>query len=181
MGIEKIEIRIRNAGQGEIAEIKKSAEKEIKRIEDEINSDALRAYQQIKEKRKQELFLIPKRIVSGAIMEKKRRIEEKKMGVVDNVFAIAKEKILSMNEDDKKKILKNLAEEGKKQVRKPVVYADKKYADLINANANNIGDFGVVIESEDKTLSIDNTLNNVMKRLEPDLKPRLAKVLFGEN
>lgn len=181
MGIEKIENKIRDAGQREMEEIKRNAEKEIRKIENEINEEALKAYREVKEKRKQELILMPRRIVSDAVMEKKKRTEEKRIEFVYRAFDTAKDRILSMDKETKKKILKNLAEEGKRHAKNPLLYVDKNYSDLITATAKNIGDFGVVVESEDKTLIIDNTLNNVMKRIEPNLKPRLAKILFGEN
>lgn len=180
MSLEKIENRIRDAGRREIEEINRNADREIKRVEGEINADALKAYQQVKEKRKQEVILVPRRIISNAIMEKKNGMEEKKAEIMKKAFDIAKDGILGMNEGDKKRIMKNLADEGKRQVRNPIIYADKKYADLVNANVKNINDFGVVVESEDRTLSIDNTLNNVIKRLEPNLKPKIVKILFGE-
>lgn len=181
MTLENIEKRISDAGRKEIGDINRNADDEIRKIEDEINADALKAYRQVKEKRRQELVLVPRRIVSEAVMENKRSIESKKMEIMKKVFDTAKDRILSMDKEDKKKILKNLADEGKRYVKNPIVYADKEYADLIKANVRDINDFGVVVESEDMTLSINNTLTNVIKRLEPNINPRLAKILFGEN
>ncbi|MCK4491283.1 MAG: V-type ATP synthase subunit E, partial [Candidatus Altiarchaeales archaeon] len=60
------------------------------------------------------------------------------------------------------------------------VYVDGKYSNLIKAEIREIGDFGVIIESRDGGIRINNTLTNIIEGLKPDLKPKVAKILFQE-
>ena len=179
MSLEKIEKKIRESGRTEIDEINKKADTQISRIRDDIDMDAKIAYKKIKEERNRELSLIHQRIISDARMFRKKEIDAKKMEIMDRVFDKAGINILNTNVEEKKRILKRLADYGKKHIENPVLFADKKYANLINASVRDIGDFGVVVESKDGSVRIDNTLTGIMKRIQARLKPDVARILFG--
>ncbi len=180
MALEEIKKRILEKGDEEIRKIDAEARKEENNIENSIKADEEKVYKDVVDKRRQELELIPKRIISNARMEKKFRVESKKAEIVHNVFREAKKKILEMDDKEKGRILKNLAEDAKENVRDPVVYVDRRYSNLINAKARNIGDFGVIVESKDGLMRVDNTLNSVILRMGPDLKASVMRVLFED-
>jgi len=180
MTLEKIEKSIREKGDGEIGEIEKKAEEETKEIEKGIEAEVEKAHKAVIEKRKQELELVPRRILSNARMERKLQIDSKKAKAVQDAFEDAKKRILGMSDKRKEKILKNLAEDGKKYVREPVIYVDKKYSKLIKAEVKDIDDFGAIVENKDGSMRVDNTLDNLMLRMEPDLKARVGEILFGD-
>jgi len=180
MALDKIEKRIRGKGDTEIREIEKTAEEETNEIERGIRTEVEKVHKAIVEKRRQELELIPKRIISNARMERKLQIDSKKTKVVQDAFEEAKNRILGMDDKKKEKILKNLAEDGKKHVKDPVLYVDKKYSKLIKAEVKNIDDFGIIIESRDGSMRVNNTLNNLMTGIEPDLKAKVGGILFGD-
>lgn len=180
MGLNKIEAKIKEKGDVELKEVENNTRTEMDSIEREIMAEVETARKRVTDKRKQELDLIPKRIISNARMEMKLQVDSKKSELVRNVFEEAKKKILEMGNKDKERILKNLIADAKKNVRSPVVYVDKKYSKLTKAKAKEIGDFGVIVESEDGSTRVDNTLNSIMLRREPDLKSKVGGILFGE-
>ena len=179
--LDKIEKKIRSTGEKETEAFEKEADSKIAVIRSEIKEDAQRAYDAVLEERKKELELIPRRILSDARMERKKETDSVKALMVEKAFEGAKSAILAMNKKDKAKILKMLADNASQQITDPLVYVDKQYADLFEgAKMENIGDFGVIVRSIDGTISVDNTLNTILKRFDLSLKPAIVKVLFKE-
>jgi len=150
-------------------------------VKKEIEEEAEKAYGEVLESRKKEIDLIPRRILSDARMEKKKKVDSKKTEMVEKVFAEAKSRIMKMGKKDKAAIMKSLAGDGAKNISDAVFYVDKEYADLLEgAKVESIGDFGVIVRSKDGSSSVDNTLNAVMNRLQLALKPAIVKILFKE-
>lgn len=179
--LDKIEKKIRENAEREVAAINAEADKKIALINDEIEHEALKAYNEVKKARKNEVELIPRRILSEAQMERKRQVNTKKAEILDSVFEEAKNRIMKMNKKEKAKIMKSLAEDAAKNIKEPVFFVDKQYADLLEgAKTEDIGDFGVIARSKDGSASVDNTLNSVMARYKTALKPQLVKILFKE-
>lgn len=180
MSLEKIEKKIRESGKKETDGITKAADAQISNIKEDIDREAKTAYKKIRETRKQELILVPHRIISDARMLKKKELDEKKMEIIEKAFNKAAVEILNASDGEKKKILKRLADYGKKHIDDPVVFVDKKYAELIDASVRDVGDFGVIVESKDGSVRIDNTLTIIMDRIRMRLIPDVARVLFGD-
>ncbi|MFZ2454860.1 MAG: V-type ATP synthase subunit E [Candidatus Altiarchaeia archaeon] len=179
--LDKIEKKIRDMGDKEIEEIEKDADSKVAQIKGEIKEEAEKAHNQVIEERKSELELIPRRILSDARMERKNEIDSRKAAMVEKAFEEAKTAVLAMNKKDKAKILKSLAENGSKQITDPVIYVDRQYEDLLpGAQVEDIKDFGVIVRSNDGTVSVDNTLNSMIKRFDLSLKPAIVKILFRE-
>lgn len=181
MGLKEIETEIRKEGKEEIKRTKRETEKTIKEIRGKIEEEANEEYKKEKLQRWKELEMIPKKIISDAKMQKRREINVKRVELLEQVFEKAQENILKLPEKEKKKILKNLIKGG--EIKNSVIYLDKKYSPLLknisNLKAKNIGDFGIIIESQDGSLRINNTLQNVMKRIRTKLEPEIAKILFS--
>ncbi len=179
--LDKIEKKIRSTGEKEIEALEKEADKKIAEIRNEIKEDAEKAYDAVIEERNKELDFIPRRILSDARMERKKEIDSTRTALVENAFEGAKTVILDQNKKDKAKSMKMLADNGSQQITDHVIYADKQYADLFEgARLEDLGDFGVIVRSSDGTVSVDNTLNTIMKRFDLSLKPAIVKVLFKE-
>lgn len=180
MSLDMLEKKIRENGGLMITEIEEKSAKENKLIEEEIETEAKEAYQDIIDKGKKEAQLKYMQVISDARMRKKNQIDAKRADIVDRAFKEATNKILNLDDSKKTEILLNLASSGKKYVRDPIVYVNGKYSNLIKAEIREIGDFGVMIESRDGGIRIDNTLTNIIDGLKPDLKPKVAKILFQE-
>jgi len=114
-------------------------------------------------------------------MTRKKEIDSCKAAIVEKAFDEAKSAVLALGKKEKARILKNLADNGSRQINNPIVYADPMYAELLpGAQVEDIKDFGVIVRSADGTSSVDNTLNSIMKRFDLSLKPAIVKVLFRE-
>jgi vacuolar-type H+-ATPase subunit E/Vma4 len=179
--LDKIEKKIRSTGDKEIEALEKEADSKIAETRTEIKEDAQKAYDAVIEERRKELDFIPRRMLSDARMERKKEIDSTRANMVENAFEGAKSGILALNKKDKAKIMKMLADNGSQQIKDPVICADKQYADLLEgAEQEDLGDFGVIVRSKDGTISVDNTLNTIIKRFDLSLKPAIVKVLFKE-
>lgn len=179
--LDKIERKIRETGDKEIEELEKDAEARIMRVRKEIEEEAQKAYGEVLANRRKEIDLIPRRILSDARMEKKKKVDSKKTEMVEEVFTQAKSRIMGMSKKDKAAIMKSLASNGSENIDDPVFYVDREYADLLEgAKVESIGDYGVIVRSKDGSSSVDNTLNSVMNRLQLSLKPTVVKILFKE-
>lgn len=182
MGINEIEKEIRKSGHEEIKKITKDAEEEARKIREESEKEAKRRYQRIKEERKHEVELVHRRIISDSRMERNTRLDAKRSEIVQRVFDSARAKILNMGDNEKRKLLRRLVDEGKRHVEEPVVYVDREYAHLLNGvQVKKLDDFGALIESAEGKMRIDNTLGSIIKRRGPSLKPKITKILFREN
>lgn len=179
MGLDKIERKIREAGEKEISRIREESELEVQRIKSETDNESSKAYTGVKQASRRERDLLYRRIMADARMKERKIIEERKSEVLDAAFEDAKAGILDLSEKEQARILRKLADAGKKEINDSVVYVDRKYAKLIDgAKTKDLGDFGVVVESKDGLIRIDNTLNSIMLRLKQRIKPNVAKVLF---
>lgn len=181
MGLKEVEEKIREEGGKEEEEIQKETERVVQEIKGKIDEEAEKEYEEEKRKKKKELSVIPKKIVSDANMEKKKELNSKKSELLDEVFTAAQEKILQMSDKKKKKILKNLIQQEERE--NPIIYVDKKYASLLKdmkgvKAKKGMEDFGVIIESKEGSLRIDNTLSNAMERIRTKIEPEVAKILF---
>lgn len=182
ISLEELQTKIRKDGENEIKRINDEAKKEIDEIHEDIRKKVEAYVNEIKKEKKREIELVQKRIITDANTNVKEMIELEKNKLLDKVFEETRNRILGLDDDQKRRILKNLIGEGKKGVKDPVILVDKKYKELLkDAESSNLNDFGVIVMSKDKKLKIDNTLRNRLNRLKITLKPRVASVLFSEN
>lgn len=179
MALKELEESIRNSGLGELREIRRRAEEKIKEIEKEIDEEVERAYQMVKERRKQQLTMAPRRIVSDARMQRNRELDMLKANTIQKAFDEAREKILNSTEEEKRELLKKFISNGRAKIKNPVIYIDKKYMSLVKgATTKELDDFGVLVESRDSSVSIDYTLSAIMEKLKAQLGVEVANILF---
>lgn len=177
MGLDEIEKQIREEGQKHIDEINKRNEEEIDQIRSGFADDAEKEYKKILEDGKKEADLSKMMIITDARVKAQQRIREEKIELIKNIFDTARKRILSMDDAEKSKILEKLSKD-KEKVKDPVLWVDPAYEDLINAKTKSINDFGLIIESKDGSMCIDNTLNSLISRSQDTLRPKIAKILF---
>jgi vacuolar-type H+-ATPase subunit E/Vma4 len=179
--LDKIEKKIKENAEKEIDAINRETEKKIGELDREIGLDAEKAFVEVKNKRKMEVELAPRRIISDAQLERKKKVNAKKTELVDAVFEEAKTRITKMSKKDRAKIMKTLADNGSKNIKDPAYFVDKQYLDLLEgAKADDIADFGVIVKSKDGSTSVDNTLGSIMTSLKTNYKPQIVKLLFKE-
>lgn len=177
MSISEIEKRINEDANIEIARINALAERKIKELNDTIEKTANDRANKILSKGKDEISLMKKQIIADAKIKAKDEIEKEKNFWIENAFEMAKTKIINLSDNEKAEILKSLS----KGSENFTVYVDKKYSHLMKGIPHKTTEmeFGVVMESKDGTMRIDNTLTNRMKILKRQILPEIAKILFG--
>ncbi len=179
MGLEELENRIKEDGRKQIDEINKEADEKIEKIREGINTEADIKASKILKDGESEAKLIYRRIIADAVIRNKDKVERERNTIIDEVFNKARKKILDMDNKGKKDFLNKLIDNDKDKVPEPEILVDKKYASLVKgAKASNLGDFGVIIQSKDGRVRIDNTLNNRLERLKVTLRPQISSILF---
>ncbi|ODS36861.1 MAG: hypothetical protein A7316_00480 [Candidatus Altiarchaeales archaeon WOR_SM1_86-2] len=181
MGLKEIEAKIREDGQKQVDDINEKADRRIKLIDERIDDYAKKQAEKVRKDKMSEIELLARQIIADANIKAKQRADKERNLVIDRVFDAAKSKILNASDKEKKEMLESLAAEGTKEIKGGAeILVDKKYAKLLkDAVPSDIGDFGVIIKSNDGKLKIDNTLNNRLKQMEPNLRPKIASVLFS--
>lgn len=182
IGLEKLEAEIKKSVSKEMERIEAETKREIESIRSGFQKSAKEQAERIKKDSEIEKEMIRKRIIADANTGVKEIIGAEKNRIINEVFADARNVILNLHEKEKKGIITTLAEEGKREVKNPTILVDGKYKKLLkDAKTAELGDFGVVIMSKDKTLRIDNTLESRLKQMKKTLKPKIASILFVEN
>lgn len=182
MGLKEIELEIRKSGEEEIKKIEQETKKTIDEINKKIKEEAEIVYKQTKLRREKELSIIIKKIISDAQVLKRKKLNSKKAEILEKVFEKAREKILNLSDEEKRKVLENLSKE-KGGLSNYTIYVSKKYSYLLeDAKVDEkVDDFGVIIESKDGSLRIDNTLTNFINRMRIKLEPEIVKILFSKS
>ncbi|VVB51267.1 V-type ATP synthase subunit E [uncultured archaeon] len=178
MGVSEIEAKIRAAGKKEAEAISKEADASIALFEGEVKSEADAVITEVARSRSKGVEQVSKRIRAATRLSAQETVESAKNRLIDEAFDKAKKTVLEASEADKKKYLKALADEGLKQIPGAVVYVDPAYAHLIKAEKRALSDFGVVVESKDGVVRIDNTLTAYLARVKQAQKAEIAKTLF---
>ncbi len=180
MGLEELESRIMEDADKQIQKIEEESNKKIKEIREEIEEDANQEAEKILRKGRQEANLTYRRIIADIIIKGKHRIEKRKNSIIEDAFGRARNNILESSDPEKKKFLEKLIDMDGDEVHEPQIMVDPKYANLVKeAKTVDIGDFGVVIQSSDGKMRIDNTLNNKINRLKTTLRAEISSMLFG--
>ncbi len=182
IGLQELEAKIRKDCKDDLEKINSQMEEEIKAIKEGIKKKARVQADQVKKEGEAEIVLVRKRIMADANTQVRAIISSEKNKLLDKVFQEAGDIIRNLSDSEKKHILRNLADEGMRSIDDPVILVDKKYVGLLDgAKPADLGDFGVVVISKDKTLRIDNTLESRLKQFKATIKPEVVSILFGEN
>ena len=181
MALEDIEKEIRKEGEQKIDEINRETNDIIKSIRDETENRIKKRVEKIKRDGEKEADLTYRRIIADANIRAKEMLENEKNELVERVFEEARKRILNASDKEKANILKKLIDNGKSSIKNPKILVDRKYSSLVKGGiSSDIGDFGVILQSEDGVVTVDNTLNSVIERLKVKLKPKIASILFKE-
>lgn len=189
MGFDELAEKIKGAGDKEIADINKGAEKEVEAILKSYEDAAKQVCDTIIRRGEIDCDLLHRQMISKAKVEAKGLEAEKKSDILDDVFIQAKKAIQKTPKNIQSKIIMKLVKDGVKVGDEVTLQLDAKNITLVNkkelgglfkkakVEKADIG-FGVVIESVDKKVRVDNTLDNVLEGLKRDLRSKVNKVLF---
>lgn len=130
--------------------------------------------------RKAELLL--REVAGSARVNTRIDILEKKKMLLDGFFNEVAEKVYSLPDDSKKRLIVRLCLDAEKIPGKPVVYTHKETVKLVpnkyTVKTSSFKDFGVVIESQDGSMRIDNRLPKVLEKTRENFEHKLVKILW---
>ena len=185
MGLMELEAKLRSDAERELAEIKRNADSEVASVLAGINAAAERESARIVAEGERKAFLASSKILSDAKSLAMRNESLEKNKILDAVIIKAREKILALPDGKKAELLYKLSSNPVFEGREYRVLVDKKYSKLLKSKGkmkvmhSDLGDFGVILESADGLVRVDNRISVVLERLKPKLKPKLIKTLYG--
>ncbi len=189
--LDAIISKIKNEAKEEAEKIIKEAEEKAKEIIENGKKEAEILKNSMISKGRDQARAERQRIISSAKITAKRMVEEKKEDIINDVFKKAIEKIDSIDakvyKDSLMKIIKESIESiGDSEVRIRVRESDvdiaREIVDKLNVKAEIVADLtsrGVVVESVDGRLIIDNRFEKIFERKMDELRIKVAKELFG--
>ncbi len=183
--------KIKSEAEEEANKIIREAEEEAKKIIDNAKREAELLRERILARGRDSAKAEKQRILASAKLSAKRKIEETKEGIIKEVFDKALEKIKNVEADNYKNTLKRLIKSsvevlGSKDVRIKVRKEDRglvediiKELDIKAEISEELDSMGVVVESPDESLIIDNRFERILERKMDELRIKVAKELFG--
>jgi vacuolar-type H+-ATPase subunit E/Vma4 len=186
MGLGEIEAGIRELGRRQVDEITRHAREEKAKIRQEFESRTERRCAEVTSESSQRKASVRRSILSAARLEASSMIALEKEKTVEEVFKAARERVLGLPAGRKKKLLMAMLEDRTLIDGKTVVLAGVECARLLQKNdglavrVQDIGDFGVIITSEDGRIAIDKRLDTALAGLKEDITSELHKMLFAQ-
>ncbi len=187
MSAETIIKRIKTDATTTASEIRKNAEQQAKEIKRNATADAKKNAEQIISEGKQQAENRKKILISQARQEAKRKEIEAKNDVIEDCFTQAIEHLNTLNEETYHDIVKTLIEQGKKRMSSKCTVLTSKDQDkhiakeldlMVSGSIDASG--GVILTSEDGTITIDNTFEGIIKRKKAQIREHVGKLLFSD-
>jgi len=185
MGYAELEAKIKADHEKDLDAVRKRAEAEVASLHAEAGRAASEAASKILVSGKKRGAERMRQIVGQARLESIRKVGEERNRLVGEVFSRALTSILESSDRAKAALLKTLSKDASLIDGKKNILVDKRYKKLVKpvagakVVAEDIGDFGVIIESQDRLVRVDNRLKTILEKSKPRLKPQVAKILFG--
>lgn len=184
MGLEDIEAKIRGQGKRQADEIRLKARDEMDGISKQYEVEGRQKCDKIAVDYKKKSAALVRGILSTARLQASNLVAMEKSRIIESVFDSARNEVLKLLAEGKKKILAAMLE-GKSLIDgKPVVLIEAKYAGLlpksggIEVKTQDIGNFGLILTSKDGLIRIDKRLNTMLKDFSEKIKPDLCEILF---
>jgi len=181
MGLEEVKEEImnnaRNGSNKIIGEAKKEADEIMSKARKRIND-----YKKKLEDDKETLIEnLEKMKTAQARSEAKKLVLDKKKEIINTVFEKAKQRLLSLNDGEKKKYIQKLVEKAKNEIDAETVYCNEKDKKFLNGlrceEADIIG--GIIVENKDKTIRIDYSFDTMLSNIKESSLQEIAKRLFS--
>ncbi len=187
MSEETIVNKIKSDAQHKANNIKQEAEQQAEQIKDEATKEAKQQAKEIREKGKQQAENKKKIMISQAHQQAKRKEMNAKEEIIETCFSKALEQLAAMNESSYNSLVKQLIEQGKKQINGPCTVEvatdkDEKIAKKLEIPVTGKVEAtgGVILHSKQGTITIDNTFEGILKREKQRIRVEVGKLLFTE-
>ena len=185
MGYSELESKIRADFKRDLDEVTKASDEEVRRINEETRKAAEDASAKILARGGNTAALRYRQIVGAARLESMRALNAEKNRLLDGVFAGAGEAFMALPSARKAKLLRKLAEDAASAGVAGRARVDKSCRRLfkgvkgMKVVEGNLGGFGVILESADGLMTVDNRLDTIISRAKMKLKPQVNRILFG--
>ncbi len=156
-----------------------SLKKQKKQVSDNETSELLTQAKQESHQQKQIK-------IAQAHQEKKRKIMAAREKLIDTCFTKAQEKLHHLSEKQYTKIITHLLKDGKKKLgedftvyisQKQDKHIAKKLGLTVSGSLEATG--GVILKSKDKTITLDNTFEGILRRKKDVIRIKIGKLLFS--
>lgn len=186
MSEETIIKKIRSDAEQNAVKIKKEAEQEAKKIKSIATKEAKDHAQQILEKGEETAKNRKKVLISQAHQDMKRKLMNAKEQVIETCFTKAIDHLEQLDDAEYKKIVRHLILKGKEQLFGNCVLLisrdiDKEIAKELDISiaGETSATGGIVLVSETKDITIDNTFEGILTREKQQLRVQVGKHLFS--
>lgn len=184
MGYKELEKKLRIRGDKELDRINVKYDSEIEAVKTENKSQAKTAGSKLKKELGSENKLRYLKTIGQHKSSLESQLNHRKRELCDMILDVAKEEIVGSTEEDKARFLKGLVKDRQHLPEDSKVMVDKRYAGLVkgveNVEAVDLGDFGLLIESSDGMVKVDNTLETLFQTKDMLLRPKIMDALFGD-
>mgnify|MGYP001772569850 CR=1 FL=1 len=188
MPLETVLKEIERKGGEEVRRIEEETKKEVEKILAEAKAEAAAILRKAKEEAEKEGEALRKQEISSLNLELKRSMLAKQKEISEEVFRLLRKRILEMDENTRKSILKSLisknARNGMKVfVRKEdealvkSILKELKLHLTIAGNITGLG--GVLLEDPSGEVRINLTFDELLSQLYEKKISEVAKILFG--
>ncbi|MDD5112090.1 MAG: V-type ATP synthase subunit E [Candidatus Altiarchaeota archaeon] len=184
MAFEEIAAGVRAEGRAEIEEIRLNAKQEMRRLREESESETRSRLEALAAERKQNEAAVKRSVISAARRDASNRTAQAKADAVSRAFKAAGDAVLALPDAAKKKMLSAMIDRIPETKGPARVLIDSHYKQLIPAKSGatvktqELGDFGVIIESEDGRIRVDMRLQTLLSELYETIAPEVADILF---
>jgi V/A-type H+-transporting ATPase subunit E len=186
MSVETIIAQINQDAEQEISRINQEVKKKAQAILDAAKKDAQDQAEQLLAKGKQQSDNLKKILISKANQEAKRDLMRAKEDVIDECFAKAFEQLSNLPEKTYTSMVTRLIEQSRKKLGHIGSLLISQEIDKNIAKTMKIpvegtikATGGVVLQSPDKTVTLDNTFEGILKRNKDTIRNKVGKLLFS--
>ncbi|MEM0203350.1 MAG: V-type ATP synthase subunit E [Archaeoglobaceae archaeon] len=188
MPLESVLKEITRKGDEEVKRIEEETKKEVERILREAKAEAETILKKAKEDAEKEGEALRKQEISSLNLELKRALLSKQKEITEEVFKLLRKKIMEMDDNTRKSILKSLISKNAKNgmklfVRKEDEALIKSILKELKLNLTIAGNItalgGVVLEDPSGEVRINLTFDELLSQLYEKKISEVAKTLFG--
>ncbi len=185
MSAEKLISRIKRDAEEKTREIIREAERAAEEIIGNAKKQAEREAEKIIANGKKQVENLKKIRLSKAHQEAQRAIMRVREEIIEECFNIAFEKLKTLSSEEYKNILDKIISETKKNMPSELeAYISReedkeilgKHGIPVKGYINAIG--GVVLQSLDGNMRVDNTFEGILERKKPVIRTIIGKILF---
>ena len=186
MSVEKIIEQIKKDSETEIRQIRRDAERKRREILAAARKEAEDAAMEIVENGEKTLGNKKRVEVAKTRQEAKKEIMKTREKLIEECFIKAKQKLSQIKDDEYEKLLSKLLEKGVEKLEGNCTVLtsreiDKKIVERHGLKVTGKTDAagGVILISEDGRITLDYTLDGILRREKQKIRIKIGRMLFS--